>query len=136
MKFYVAGKFLDYERVRKMVDFLVAHGHEPSYDWTRTDEFGENGHPVNQDPHAIPEEKLRWYADNDVRGAQEAEFMVILADGDLCGAWIEMGVALTSDNVVRIFVLTPSRYTIFLNLEKVRVLSSYEEFFNLVEAGL
>lgn len=136
MKFYVAGKFLDYVRVRKMVDFLVTYGHKPTYDWTRTDEFDASGEPINTDPHALTEEKLRWYADNDVRGVQEAEFMVILADGELCGAWIEMGVATVSPDLIRIFIIAPQRYTIFFNLEKVRILSSFEEFFEMVEAGL
>lgn len=136
MKFYAAGKFQEYEKVRETIDLLVFHGHEVTYDWTRTDEFGPDGHPKQTDPHNLNKKELRGYAENDIQGVLDAEFMVIRADGPLCGAWIEMGAAVVSPRCKRIFVVEPQRWTIFLELDKVTVLPSYDEFVRMVREGL
>lgn len=136
MKFYAAGKFQEYTKVRTMVDLLVFHGHEVTYDWTRTDEFGSDGHPKQTDPHNLDKRALQRYADADVQGVKDADFLVVCADGPLCGAWIEMGVAIATERCHRIFVIAPERWTIFLELAKVTVVPTYNEFHRMVREGL
>lgn len=135
MKFYVAGKFSDYSFVRSIVDMLAEHGHTVTYDWTRTSEFGPDGHPVSNDPHDLSKEQLGEYAQKDVQGVQDADFLVVCADQDLCGAWIEMGVALATKTVQKIFVIASERWTIFLELPFVEQVCCYDEFQDLVSSG-
>lgn len=135
MKFYVAGRFQAYAKVRAMVDFLTEHGHSVTYDWTRTDEFDRYGNPVQGDPHNLQRDKLREYAQKDLQGVMDAEFFVLCGDDSLAGAWVELGVALVSPNVERIFALEPERWTIFLEDPKVVTLN-YEQFREMVLEGL
>jgi hypothetical protein len=83
MKFYVAGKFEEAERVRRVVDALTDMGHEVTHDWTRVDQS-------RQTPEAFAE-----YALDDFTGALLAEVLIILADHpDIYGALIEAGITL------------------------------------------
>jgi hypothetical protein len=135
MRFYVAGRFMDYEKVRLIIDYLTQKGHSATYDWTRTDEFRVDGSLRQRDPHDLPKEKLQQYADLDLEGAASCEFFVLLADSDLAGAWVEMGVALASTKCKNIYVIAPQRWTIFLEHPKVRVFKNYSEWFRFIGDG-
>lgn len=136
MKFYVAGNFSDYRRVRMMIDFLRVLGHECTHDWTRTEEFNEHGDPKTPAGRGCVTRQVgHMHSENDLDGVRLANFVVILADGDLCGAWIELGAALTSDSVDRVFVLETKRWTIFLEHDKV-VEHSIKDFLILAIEGL
>lgn len=134
MRIYVAGRFQSYEKVRRVIDHLKQHGHEITYDWTRTAEFGPDGHPIAANAHDLPVATLRSYARRDLHGVSTADFVVVCADDSLCGGWIEVGYALASPQVRRIFVIATERWSIFLELQKVRQVPSYEEWFRLIES--
>lgn len=133
MKFYVAGRFQSYQKVRDEIDFLTSLGHEVTYDWTRSEEFDANGFPVQTDPHELPKEKLQDYITKDVQGVEEADFFVLCADDSLAGAWVEMGVALVSPMVQWIFVIESKRWTIFLEHPKVSEFLDYHSYRNFIQ---
>jgi hypothetical protein len=120
--FYAAGRFKDYGNVRKTIDRLATLGYKVTYDWTRTEEFGKDGHPRQDDAHMLGKETLRQYAYNDLDGVGNADFMVVLADNELAGAWVEFGAALAL-GVQPIYVIEPYRWTIFLECDGVVVLT-------------
>lgn len=135
MKFYVASRFLNYRAVREMTDHLTRVGHECTHDWTRTDEFDENGDLALRDPYAISNEQKYRYAMADLLGVRAAEFVVVLGAEGMIGAWIEFGIALENQNVERIFMIDPPRGGVFFALPKVTVLD-LNTFLAMVEEGL
>lgn len=136
MRFYVAAKFERYAEVRRMIDYLKRHGHECTYDWTRTDEFDWRGEPIQVDPHELPKEQLTYYAEKDIEGVLKADFFVLLADHEaLNGALVEMGAALASSKAPIIYVLSHVRWNIFMEMDQVRTLS-IESFVEQVKEGL
>jgi nucleoside 2-deoxyribosyltransferase len=80
MKIYVAGKWEDWERVRRVQDALKERGHTITHDWTRE--------AVSEHP--------REKAILDVRAASEADAVVAVLEQDLQyrGTYVEIGVAL------------------------------------------
>lgn len=137
MRFYVAGKFREYRRCREMIDFLTSLGHSVTYDWTRTEEFNEEGDPKGPvgERGDIPRWKLQLYAENDIEGVLDSDFIVVLADSQLCGAWIELGAALASPKFIKCYVLSAERWTIFLHHPKV-VQYSIMDFSRIAPLGL
>lgn len=77
MRIYVASKFEEAERVRRLHALLRRHGHTITYDWTQC---------------AIAD---RTQAEADMEGVREAEAFVGLFEKDLnyCGAVAEFGMA-------------------------------------------
>jgi hypothetical protein len=130
MRIYVAGRFSQYERCRAVMDALTAAGHMITMDWTRTDEFGADGHPKHTEhgtaaPTTIPAERLVGHALNDIEGCRSTDLVVVLADEVLTGALIEIGAALASG--VRVWVCAPYRWTIFWEHPLVEVLPNEHE---------
>ena len=130
MRIYVAGRFTHYERCRALMDALTDEGHTITMDWTRTDEFGPDGHPKHTEhgkaaPTTIPQERLARHALNDIQGCVTAELVVVLADEVLTGALIELGAALAAG--VPVWVCAPYRWTIFWEHPLVTVLGSEQE---------
>lgn len=82
MKIYVAGKWEDREAVRELQKALIDMGHEITVDWTYH-EKDDVGYP-------------QTYAQDDVRGVQEAEAYIglFLRENNYKGALVELGVAL------------------------------------------
>lgn len=141
MRIYVAGRFQSYAKVRACIDALVERGHEITYDWTRSPEFGADGHPV--DPGTIKNgfsapgystrQALARYAVRDIQGVREADALVLLADDSLAGAWVEMGIAL--ERGTPIYVIKPERWTIFLECPEVTTLGSLGELYLWLGVG-
>lgn len=124
MKIYVAGRFTRYERCRALIDDIVAAGHEITNDWTRGEWFDEHGHPLGSDKD-LPADAQEDLARSAIEGCKTADLIVVIADEPLCGALIEMGVALA--NNVPIWVITPWRWTIFWKHPLVTVLNNEQE---------
>jgi hypothetical protein len=135
MRVYVAGRFTHYERCRALMDELAATGHTITHDWTRTEEFGDDGHPVFEakDESGIPPERLAMHAQDDVRGVRTADLVVVLADDQLCGALIEIGCALAYD--VPVWVVAPWRWTIFWEHPLVDRFETVDEVRDLLGAA-
>jgi hypothetical protein len=110
--------------MRTLMDQLTAAGHVVTHDWTRTEEFGEDGHPAFADESGIPKERLAMHAADDVRGVRTADLVVAVADTPLCGALIEIGVALAVG--VPVWVVAPWRWTIFWEHDLVRTFHSID----------
>jgi nucleoside 2-deoxyribosyltransferase len=134
VKIYVAGRFQSYEKVRACIDMLRDQGYEITYDWTRTPEFGEDGHPKHgANGQEQPRGLLQHYAQNDIQGVRSADALVLLADDSLAGAWVEMGIAL--ERSIPIYVVKPERWTIFLECFQVTVFGTQEELFAALVAA-
>ncbi len=108
---YVASKFQQYERARRLMDDLSEAGHTITHDWTRSDQFGRNGHPVFKSEQEIPTEARRGYAVADLRGVRTADLVVYLADTLSAGANVEVGSAIALG--IEVYVVDPEVYTVF-----------------------
>ncbi len=78
MRIYVAGKYEEGPRIRRIMDALEAQGHTITYDWTQNEQVSSE------------QAKLDYY------GVVNAEALVLIAEYDLryAGALVEMGIAL------------------------------------------
>lgn len=129
MKFYVAGRVHDWERVRTLIEFLKSRGNICTHDWTRSSQFDENG-PKQGEFGTTPltPEQSSLYAKLDRDGVLECEELFFLGDLDgYTGTLIEVGIALGSRKVVH--VIGPTKDCVFYHLPTVRMYNSYHEFF-------
>ena len=86
MKFYVAGKFEDKERVRLAQRCIEAAGHEITHDWTMASAIGG-----------------RAEAEDDMEGVKDADALLFVnVDPNLlyAGSLVEIGMALALDKPV------------------------------------
>jgi hypothetical protein len=125
MRIYVAGRVGRYLRVRALIDDLRDAGHEITHDWTRNEGFCEDGHPLSTNDQSIPPDRQARIASDDITGCAAAELIVVIADEPLCGALIEIGVALAND--VPVWICAPWRWTVFWSHPLVRILDSEAE---------
>ena len=105
MKFYVAGKFEDKERVRLAQDCIVAAGHEITHDWTMAKAFGG---PVE--------------AKDDMEGVKDADALLFVnVDPDLpyAGSLVEIGMAIALEKPVYFINTKHMRRNIFYHLPGV-----------------
>ena len=86
MEIYVAAKYQDRDRVRELYYELSYLGHEITVDWTNQDKY----------PNDAPAEKLKGFAEDDVRGVKEAKLLIALMTikYEYKGLWVELGIAL------------------------------------------
>lgn len=137
MKLYVAGRFKSYKMIRAVAQHLRELGHQITWDWTITDEFDEHGECKHVkdtgfiDEQQIPPERLQWYAEQDKRGAREADAVVLVWEPDLCGALIEVGVAIGAEK--QVLVIAQQRWTVFWRLPQVHLFESLQSFFEYME---
>lgn len=110
-RIYVASKFQQYERARRLIDDLADRGYEITHDWTRTDQFDGDGHPAFESEQTLPWEARRGYALADFRGVRTADLVVFLGDQLSFGAPVEVGYALAFG--IGVFVVDPIVYTVF-----------------------
>lgn len=124
MKLYTASKFANYERVRAFNDAARDAGHVITHDWTRTQEFDADGHPLQVDEAKITPELGGHHAALDLySGVATAETLVFLAeDGGYCGALIEFGAACAMS--IPILIVAPWRMSIFWHLPNVTIVAS------------
>jgi nucleoside 2-deoxyribosyltransferase len=86
VKVYVAGKFQEKERVRRVQALVREYGHEITCDWTVEDDSLFDG------------EALRAYwrrcAQDDVAGVRACDALILLPHARGKGLWVELGIAL------------------------------------------
>jgi hypothetical protein len=68
IKFYVAGRFSDRERIRKTMDLIEERGGEITYDWTKHTPIS----PYHQNPQTAAE-----YSQGDIRGVTTCNILII-----------------------------------------------------------
>jgi len=83
MRFYVAGKFEDKERIERLMEKLRNQGHEITHDWTRYD-------------HSEDVYEMRCRAKDNIQGVKQADvlIMVLIDDLQYTGTFVEMGIAI------------------------------------------
>lgn len=135
MKLYIASRFGNYERVRAFVDAAKDAGHTITHDWTRTEEFGPDGHPTTGDGSQLPISEQARHAQADLDAAAEADAVVLLPVPDMGGAYVEVGYALGHGR--RVIVARQGRFLIFWGLPAVTLLpdeAAAREMLGMVEA--
>jgi hypothetical protein len=135
LRVYVAGKFHRYEEVRALIDALP-DGCVVTHDWTRTEEFDEDGKP-NFSPGEeadIPRDQIMMHAANDIRGVRTADLLILIGDEKLCGALIEVGAAMAYG--IPIWVVGPTRWTIFWEIPSVDRFPDVESTLRELNAAL
>jgi hypothetical protein len=120
MRVYTASRFSEYERVRRFNDDLREAGHIVTHDWTRTEEFGPDGHPLNGNGSLLPLGEQARHAQEDLDAAGEADVVILLPVPDMGGAYVEVGYALARGK--RIIVAGEGRFLIFWSLPAVTML--------------
>lgn len=120
MNLYIASRFGNYERVRAFIDAAEAVGHRVTHDWTRTQEFGPDGHPTGGDGSQLSREEQGDHAMADLNAAADADVLVLLPVSDMGGAYIEIGYALAHGR--QVWIAGDCRFTIFWGLPLVTVL--------------
>lgn len=84
MKIYVAAKMEEAERASKLMRRLESQGHEITHDWTKIDPTCET----------TDIEKQIKISGDDLLGAINSDFVVLLWHPNLKGGLVEMGAAL------------------------------------------
>lgn len=147
MRVYVGATFTRYEEARAIVDALTGAGHTITHDWTRTDAFGPDGHPLPETAggYGLPSDVMAMHADDDLRAIWDADRLLILGQQASCGWPIEVGAALMLGHlrdmgtVIRspeVWIVAPFRPTVFWALPQIRVFSDVAEPLSLMGAAL
>lgn len=104
---YVAGKFEEGPRIREVQERLRLMGFEVTHDWTREDPAGRTGDDLAA--------YLQACAEKDVRGVEDADFLLVLNHDRAFGAMTEMGLGLAWGRVI--YLVGPQiRDNIFFHL--------------------
>lgn len=122
---YVAGRFGDWQSVRRAQAFLRERDYEITYDWTVHAE--PRGARVNEWKNEIPAHVQARAAITDLTAAGDAELLVLVCEGDMAGAlgcYVEFGAAAVAG--AEIHVIAPPRNSIFWHLPNVETFSGYE----------
>lgn len=130
MKFYVASKFDNYKRVRVVCQRLRMLGHTITFDWTVGREFDNFGRCV-VDVKSLPAMDQMFFAVEDMNGAKEADVLILLIEEDMCGALMEVGMALASGKLVFV-VGEVKRWTIFYALRQCVFFDSIDDVYHAI----
>ena len=127
---YVAASFEQRDEVQKLYKILEEQGHTITADWTTHKEIASL--PTQQEQ----EELSRQYVVEDTNGVASAQvFILILGERKSTGAHIELGIALGSENVHQILLVTPKLDTqIFYRHPKIKQVKDINEAILAVEA--
>ena len=123
MKFYVAGKYQERDKVRVVFDELRKQGHEITLDWTNHEIY----------PNDAVDEKLGQFADDDVEGVRQADAFIgcLLNNHVYKGLWVEMGVALALEKPVYL-VGSAGDSCIFSNHHLVKKFKSFADLYSFL----
>ncbi len=87
MKWYIAARFDEKEKVREIHQLLAVYGHTITSDWTV--------HlPIK--PYDHHERESREYSLADIDGVRESDIFVLLSDDAGTGMYVELGTAIAS----------------------------------------
>jgi nucleoside 2-deoxyribosyltransferase len=130
VKFYTASKFERFLEVRYFNDQLRELGHTVTWDWTRTKEFNQFGYSVSHAP-LHPDDRL-YYARADVKGAREADAVILLDGPDLRGALVEAGIAIGAGK--ELWLVEPWKPIIFDALHVSRIFAARSDVLTFLQA--
>ena len=129
MRIYVGTTFSRYVEARAVMDRLTFAGHEITHDWTRTEVFGVNGHPLPGvlDGSSLSPEVQRQHAWDDLEAVRAADLVLMLGQTASCGWLVEVGAALARGNAKHVWIVQPFADTVFWRLPQVRVFDDLED---------
>jgi hypothetical protein len=135
MKVYVGATFSRYPEARAVMDALTAAGHTVTLDWTRTDAFGPDGHPLPGTDGGYKLDPLDGarHAASDIAAIADADLLLMLAQEASCGWPVEVGIGIALDKPV--WLVAPFRYTVFWDLLTVTVYDSLDVPLRLLDAA-
>lgn len=133
---YVGATFSRYLEARAVMDALTAVGHAITHDWTRTEAFGADGHPLPETAggYDLPREVQADHARDDLHAVAKSDLLLILAQQASCGWPVEVGAALAW-GTARVWIVEPFRPTVFWCLPQVEVFESVDEPLRRLGAG-
>ena len=120
LRFYIAGSFGEKEKIRTLMDKVESAGCEITADWT-------THRPIK--PYKENFELAGEYASEDIKGARGCDiFVLIPEESGGSTQFAELGAAITSETVQRVFVVGPhnTRSLAFFH-PKVERVDSFEE---------
>lgn len=129
LKFYIAGSFSERQEIRGLMDRIEEMGYEIITDWT-------THLPIK--PYEDNLELANQYADEDIRGAADCDIFILKPAKEGGGTqFAELGAAIDSEKVKRIFVVGPhnKRSVVFFHSRIERVDSPEEIFMKLFPHG-
>ena len=123
MKVFVSGKLGEEAKVRRFNAQLLGRGHELSLDWTEL-------------PHLRPYARNRTLANEvatrEAQSVASSDVLILLADRDGKGMYVELGIALGLG--IPVIVLTDDdESTMFYQHSLVTVAATIEEVFDELE---
>jgi nucleoside 2-deoxyribosyltransferase len=122
MRIYVASKFEEKDRTRKIIEVLRNMGHQITHDWTHEIPYEEG------DPRGPP--YYRKCAEADVAGVQTADAIIVLSHQHGKGMFVEMGIAIARG--IPIVAVGPHFNTIFYELPTVTKVQTIEAAYVIV----
>jgi nucleoside 2-deoxyribosyltransferase len=117
MRFFVSGKFGAEKKAKEAMRALQNVGHEITLDWTK---FGDLR------PYDRNSSTSREAAIAEAKGIREADVLVIMADSEGVGMYIELGIAIGLEIPIRVIPDIES-YTIFFHHPLVKRVKNIEE---------
>jgi|AntRauTorckE6833_2_1112554.scaffolds.fasta_scaffold06858_3 nucleoside 2-deoxyribosyltransferase len=87
MKFYVAGRLKQIDKVKEIQNFIKERGHHIIEDWTIH---------LPPKPYDDDIEKSAKYAELDIKSAMESDVFVLLTDDTGAGMYTELGAAIAN----------------------------------------
>lgn len=117
--FYVASKAgEDNSHVEQAVGALENIGLTPSFDWTQVDV---------KKPYRDNHETNRLIAQQMAHAVGRSEYVIFLDAPNVFGGLLELGMAISESSQSLVWVVNPSRESIFWCLPYVRVVDSFDE---------
>lgn len=88
MKFYIASKLDNHQKVQKLAHLLKDFGWKHTFDWTNY-----------ISPQSLSAQNLRDIAQKELKGIQDADFVIVLTPQGK-GTHVELGIAVALNKVV------------------------------------
>lgn len=126
MRFYVAAKFENYRSVQEMVKYLESLGHVCTCNWAHNPREFDAGGNLVRNARFMSKHDQQQMALDDFNGARNADFLVLIGAENMCGALIEVGIAMASRSIIH--VIHPVRWTIFWEMENVFFYDNVQAF--------
>lgn len=133
MNVYVGSTFSRYPEARAVIDALTLRGHTITHDWTRTEAFGADGHPVPNSAggYDLPPDVQADHARDDLNAVRRADLLLMLGQEASCGWLVEVGAALAW-GTAQVWIVAPFRPTVFWQLPQVQVFADVAEALELL----
>jgi nucleoside 2-deoxyribosyltransferase len=121
MKYYIAGKFDDHERVHELIEWVDRIG-EVTHDWTLLEPVSDKEVPIL--------DEYRRTALLDFQGIDDCDIVVALMDREYIfrGTWVEVGYALAQGKEVVIIGRANAMRCNFSGHPRVSILDNIDEF--------